>query len=243
VTLEPRAYLEALRLESERFGRAARGPLDACVPSCPEWSLGDLVWHLGGVQWFWSEIVRTQATDREGIEQPLDLPDDELPSWFDDVSARLVDALEAADASMRVWSWAGGQQDVAWVMRRQAHEAAVHRWDAQRSIGEPEPISSALAADGIGEFFDWMFGPEDVQRSEGSVTVQLSPIDGEATWVVSVRDGHIDLAGDAAAIDATARASTSDLLLLLWRRVGPGDVQVEGDRSALERFLALVDLS
>lgn len=110
--MEPRAHLEALRLESERFGRAARGPLDARVPSCPDWSLGDLVWHLGGVQWFWSEIVRTRATEREGIAQPLDPPDDGLPSWFDDVSVGLVGVLEAADPSMRVWSWAGGRQDV-----------------------------------------------------------------------------------------------------------------------------------
>lgn len=241
--MEPRTHLEALRLESERFGRAARGPLDARVPSCPDWSLGDLVWHLGGVQWFWSEIVRTRATEREGIAQPLDPPDDELPSWFDDVSTGLVDVMEAADASMRVWSWAGGRQDVAWVIRRQAHEAAVHRWDAQRSIGEPEPIASALAADGIAEFFDWMFGPEDVAGAEGSVTVQLAPTDADATWVVGVRDGLIDLAAEPADADATARGSSSDLLLLLWRRIGPDDVQVEGDRAALQRFLALVDLS
>ncbi len=241
--MEPRAHLEALRLESERFGRAARGPLDARVPSCPDWSLGDLVWHLGGVQWFWSEIVRTQATVRDGIAQPLDPSDDELPPWFDRVSAGLVDVLAAADVSMRVWSWAGGQQDVAWVMRRQAHEAAVHRWDAERSIGEPGPISPALAADGIAEFFDWMFGPEDAAAAEGSVTVQLAPSDADATWVVGVRDGRIDLAAEPADADVTAHGSSSELLLLLWRRIGPDGVRVEGDRPALERFLTLVDLS
>ena len=64
-----------------------------------------------------------------------------------------------------------------------------------------------------------------------------------ATWVVSVRDGTIDLVADAATADVTARAPTSDLLLLLWRRVDPNDVEIEGDRSALERFLAIVDLS
>jgi hypothetical protein len=57
---------------------AARAPFDARVPACPEWSLGDLVRHLGGVQSFWSEIVRSRATDPKMIEQPLDRPDDEL---------------------------------------------------------------------------------------------------------------------------------------------------------------------
>jgi uncharacterized protein (TIGR03083 family) len=241
--MDPATHLRSLRLESERFARAARGPLDARVPSCPDWSLGDLVWHLGGVQWFWAEVVRARATDRDGIEEPSDVPDDRLPAWFDDVNARLIASLESTPAETRVWSWAGGEQDVAWVARRQAHEATVHRWDAQRATGEPEPVDASLAADGIDEYFEWMFGPEDVQRFDGTVGVQLAPTEGETTWVVSVRDGRIDLGGDAATADVTARGSASDLLLLLWRRLGPDDVQVEGDRSALERFLALVDLT
>ncbi|MGZ4147428.1 MAG: maleylpyruvate isomerase family mycothiol-dependent enzyme, partial [Actinomycetota bacterium] len=169
-------------MESERFGRAARGPLDAPVPSCPEWTLGDLVWHLAGVQFFWEQVVRTRATDRAGIQEPLDRPDDELPPWFDEVSAGLVRALEDVEASARVWSWAGGEQDVAWVARRQAHEAAVHRWDAQRAIGEPTPIAPDLAADGIDEFFEWMIGPKDVATLEGSVAVRLSSPDAGRVW-------------------------------------------------------------
>jgi uncharacterized protein (TIGR03083 family) len=241
--VEGREHLDAIRVESERFAQAARGPFDARVPACPDWSLGDLVRHLGGVQWFWSEIVRTRATDPKAIEQPIDRSEDELLAWFGDVSGGLVNVLEATDPSTRIWSWAGGEQDVAWVRRRQAHEVAVHRWDAQSAVSRPEPIVSALAADGIDEFFEWMFDPADVEGSQASVAVRLAPTDGDATWVVGVRDGVIDLAADATAIDVTARASTSDLLLLLWRRVGSDDVEVEGDRSALARFLAIVDLS
>jgi mycothiol maleylpyruvate isomerase-like protein len=101
-------HLDAIRLESGRFSRAARGPLDASVPSCPDWRLGDLVRHLGGVQWFWAEVVRTRATDRGGIPEPRDVPDDLLPAWFDEVSAGLIAALASSDAGTRVWSWAGG---------------------------------------------------------------------------------------------------------------------------------------
>ncbi|MEO8424534.1 MAG: SCP2 sterol-binding domain-containing protein [Actinomycetota bacterium] len=119
----------------------------------------------------------------------------------------------------------------------------VHRWDAQRSVGEPEAIDPALAADGIDEFFEWMFDPEEARGFEGSVGVELAPTDTDATLVLSVRDGRLDLAGDAVAVDVTVRASMSDLLLLLWRRVVPDDVQIEGDQSALERFLSIVDLS
>lgn len=159
--MESNAHVDALVMESERFGRAARGALDVRVPSCPEWTLGDLVWHLANVQWLWSEIVRRRELDRDGIGQPEDRPDEELAPWFDEVSAGLAEALRSTDPSVRVWSWADGQQDVAWVARRQAHEVAVHRWDAQGALGAPEPIGSDLAADGIGEFFDWMLEPED----------------------------------------------------------------------------------
>jgi len=241
--MEPGEHVAALRLESERFGRAVREPLDARVPSCPDWALGDLVWHLAGVQWFWLQVVQTRATDREGIEEPLDRPDEELPAWFDDVSAGLVKTLEDTDPDTRVWSWAGGQQDVAWVARRQAHEAAVHRWDAQRAIGEPEPIAADLAADGIDEFFEWMLGPEDAAAFEGALAVRFAPSDGDRSWVVSVKDGRLDLNLDVATVDATARGSTSDLVLLLWRRLTPDDIQVEGDRATLERLLGLADLS
>lgn len=239
--MDPRAHLDALRLESERFGRAARGPLDAPVPSCPEWTLGDLVWHLAGVQFFWEQVVRTRATDRAGIEEALDRPDDELPPWFDEVSAGLVKALEDVEAGTRVWSWAGGEQDVAWVARRQAHEAAVHRWDAQRAIGEPTPIASDLAADGIDEFFEWMIGPEDVATLEGSVAVRLSSPDAGRVWTWARPLDRIT--GRATPVDVSFTGSASDLLLLLWRRLTPEDVKIAGDPRASERFLAIADLT
>lgn len=242
MTMETSAHIDAVELESERFGRAARAAFDVRVPSCPEWTLGDLVWHLASVQWVWREIVRQRVLEREPIGQPEDRADAELAPWFDEVSAGLVDALRTTDPSVRVWSWADGQQDVAWVARRQAHEAAVHRWDAQNALGSPDPIASDLAADGIVEFFDWMVEPEDAAGFDGSVSVRLAPTDRGGAWTVTIGDGRIDRSDDDQA-DATVRGTTSELLLLLWRRVGPDDVGIEGDRSALERFLAVPDLS
>ena len=241
--MDTREHLEAIRVESGRFAEAARGSLETRVPSCPEWSLGDLVWHLGGVQRFWAEVVRTQTVDRTTIEPQVDVADDELLAWFDAVSAGLLRALENTDPAVRVWSWAGGQQDVAWVRRRQAHEAAVHRWDAQNAVGEAESIAPALAADGIDEFFTWMLDPEDVERFDGALAIRLAPTDGDDSWVVDVRDGRAGLRSDDIPVEVTLRATASDLLLVLWRRVGADGVEVQGDRPSLERFLAISDLS
>ncbi len=74
-------------------------------------------------------------------------------------------------------------------------------------------------------------------------TIRLAPTDVDASWVVDVRDGRVGLTSDDIAVDITVRATTSDLLLLLWRRVGADAVQVEGDRSSLERFLSISDLT
>jgi uncharacterized protein (TIGR03083 family) len=240
--VRPSEHVDALALESERFGKAARGALDVRVPSCPDWTLGHLVFHLASVQWVWNEIVRARALEREAIGQPDDRPDGELAPWFDEVSTRLVEALRSTDPAVRVWSWANGQQDVAWVARRQAHEAAVHRWDAQASTGTPEPIASDVAADGIEEFFDWMLTSEDVVGFEGELAVGLAPTDHDDARTIAIGDGLLDPRAGASP-DLTIRGTASDLLLLLWRRVPPDDVVVEGDRASLERFLAVADLN
>src|SRR6185295_13327091 len=95
--VDTRDHVDAIRIESGRFAKAARGAFDTRVPSCPEWSLGDLVWHLGGVQRFWTEVVRTQTTEPATIEQAADVPDDELLAWFKGVSDGLVHVLGSTD--------------------------------------------------------------------------------------------------------------------------------------------------
>ena len=35
---------------------------DTRVPTCPDWTADDLLWHLAEVQWFWGEIVRSRNT-------------------------------------------------------------------------------------------------------------------------------------------------------------------------------------
>jgi len=141
--------------------------------------------------------VRERALEREPIGHPDDRPDEELAPWFDEVSAGLLEALRSTDPAVRVWSWAGGQQDVAWVARRQAHEAAVHRWDAQGALGTPDPIAADLAADGIGEFFDWMLTSEDADGFDGVVRVGLEPTDLDAARTIEIGDGRIDPHADA----------------------------------------------
>ena len=69
-------YLAHLERESARFLVALQGAAsDARVPTCPDWTADDLLWHLAEVQWFWGEIVRTGAEDPESYQEPA-RPDD-----------------------------------------------------------------------------------------------------------------------------------------------------------------------
>lgn len=245
MTVAPPDFVEAIRRESEAFASAAdRGDLTARVPSCPDWTLGDLVWHLTDVQWFWSQVVGRALLSRDDVGPRPEPPasDDHLVAGFRDGAGALVQALEGAEPALPVWSWAGGQQDIFWVRRRQAHEAAIHRWDADATVGDPGPIEAVLALDGVDEWIEWMADPEEL-ASAAPVMVRLVVSDREAARVLRVEADGTFASEPAGQPDGTITASASDLDLLLWRRVAPADVSIVGDRSAVERFLGATDLT
>ena len=157
--LPPEQYLEHLRTESDRF-RAAVTTADpaARVPTCPDWSAADLLWHLAGVQWHWAEAVEKRPAQPDEAAQPP-RPDDVagLLAFFDDSHRRLATALEQAEPSEEAWTWSS-DHTVGFILRRQAHEALIHRVDAERAAASPTPVDASLAADGVLEALDVMFG-------------------------------------------------------------------------------------
>ena len=145
-------HLTVLRRESERFAACGRrGDLGAAVPSCPDWTLADLIWHLTEVQHFWGSIVADLLTDPAGVP-PLDRPPDgDLVQLFGERSRRLRDALATRPADAECWSWHADGHSVGWVRRRQAHEALIHRVDAELAIEDRTGVDEQVAADGIAE--------------------------------------------------------------------------------------------
>ena len=57
-------------------------------------------------------------------------------------------------------------------------------------------------------------------------------------WTVRAGEGSVSPEPTFRQAEATATATASDLLLLLWGRRSPDQVQVDGDTAALQRFLA-----
>jgi uncharacterized protein (TIGR03083 family) len=147
-------YLAQLRAESARFGTVLRdADLDARVPTCPDWDAGDLLYHLAEVFLFWARDVEQRAQDPDAPDAgtpPKPATRDELVTLYDDCTAQLVNALAATPDDVQVWTWTD-DRSVGFVRRRMAHEALIHRLDAELTVGSLTNVDPALAADGVHE--------------------------------------------------------------------------------------------
>ena len=168
-------FLSHLRRESDRFlDVLAEADPSARVPSCPEWAAADLLWHLAEVQWFWATIVEERRTGTEGIEHPERPTDrDALLTFAAQQSDRLVRVLTETAPETEVYMWAE-DKTVGYIRRRQAHEALIHRLDAELTVGAVTPLDADLAADGVDECLAIMYGgiPEDW----GTFTPTAAPV-------------------------------------------------------------------
>ena len=237
--MEIHEYLPSLRRSNARFAEAAAAAVlasgwQARVPACPDWSLADLVWHLAEVQRFWGWVVRTRAQDRSAYEHPTRHPDDELLGYAAARSAELETALAGADPAERVWTWAA-QRDVAFVLRRQAQEAAVHTTDAEQVLGDVRPIPADVGLDGLDEWLELMVPaglPDGPPADAHPVVFRAVDADAERTLFAGTRDVPV----------ATVTGTAGDLLLAVWRRVPVDVLTVDGDGLRAAAMIASVDL-
>ncbi len=229
------AAVDAIAEDSRRLSDAvASSDLDIRVPSCPEWSLRDLALHIGIVQWYWGANVRAaDAAERSGGELTPVPGDRDLLAWLGWCSYTLLGALREAGPDAPCWTWWGEPRTAAAVGRHQAQEAAVHRWDAELATGSVGSLRPELASDGVPEFIQIMVGG-DAGALSGTVT--LTATDTGASWHVGPQD-----ADGPERRAAELRATASDLVLMLYRRLPVPDAAVEGDPMLVAAFLSLAD--
>ena len=241
--MDAEAYAGHVRADGEALAAAAEGNLHLPVPPCPAWTVADLVFHMGKVHAFWREIARLRLQDPSAVELPARPADENLLDWYRAGVQEVTDVIAGADPSTPVWSWSA-QNDVAFIQRRMAHETAVHRWDAQVAAGDPQPVDATLAVDGIDEFLDLFLGHPQMQPrlAEGSESIHLHSTDAAGEWLVDVAGGAVTVAREHGKGDAAVRATASDLLLLVWRRRPPSELEVFGDRAALDRFVSRLEV-
>jgi len=249
-------YLTHLRVESTKFVDVLRkAPPDARVPTCPDWSADDLLWHLGEVQWFWATIVREALTDPSSLEHP-ERPTDRagLLDFFESATAALQKTLTDTAPDEIRWTWSK-EQTAGFTRRRQAHEALIHRVDAELTAGvERSAMDPALCGDGVDEALRVMFGgaPEwGHTEPEQGATLRIEASDIAQSWLLTLGrfsgtdpegESHDEPdivvsdtdSGEQAA--ASVSGSAADLDCWLWGRPTVGSLDTSGDEQIQARF-------
>jgi len=247
------------------YGLAAiadSAPLDSEVPTCSDWTLAALVWHLTKVQRFWTHILSHRPAGPEDYQAPSP-PDDEnsLADGLRNSCDGLVEVLNGADPSDPAWSWAA-EQTVGFSIRRQSHEALIHHCDGLISAGLATPEASpALGADGVDEVVSVMLCevPQWARFDPTSGVIQLAATDVDQSWTLAF--GRVtgvapdtgqafDLDGfalsDAAgsenpeSADAVVSADAFQLDLWLWGRPATG-IMTKGDTELVHRFRSILN--
>jgi len=144
-------------------GAAAAAGFDAAVPTCPGWRVRDLLRHIGYVHRWATGYVAGQLTEMvpelpEADQLAGGPADDKLIDWYIGGLTALRDALDGADPALAAWTFLPARSPLAFWARRQAHETAIHRADAELAAGGWPGYPAGLAADGVDELLTGFFG-------------------------------------------------------------------------------------
>lgn len=234
---------------------AEHAGLRASVPSCPGWLVRDLLAHQGYVHRWAGRFVTEGLPDAVPALSEDEIlaaapADGELPDWFREGHAALVAALRSAPADLQCWTFLPAPSPLAFWARRQAHETAIHRVDAELAAGQavtaPDP---AFAADGIDELIMGFLGRQarrltDEQRAGGRRLVRVQATDAAGEWQVELTDDGWRTAAVARGTatrpaDGTLTGPAAGVYLVLWNRAEPGpaaEVRVDGDAAVLRSW-------
>ena len=234
--------------------------LSVTVPTCPDWSLGELLAHIGGNLRSVETAVRTgtpvTAPDKQvpGLAGPGDDDPAALDDWLAEAAARFADTLRAAGptAQAQVWTF---QLPTAFWARRAANDLVVHRADAAGTIGADFTVVPDLAADAIEELLQLMSDPDvaaanprmaELRRPGESIHLHATDAGPElpSEWLIELgADGFSWRHTDEPAT-VTLRGPLVDVLRVFYRRL-PADsqrVEVLGDPGLLDFWLERVSL-
>ncbi|MEH1127823.1 maleylpyruvate isomerase N-terminal domain-containing protein [Micromonospora sp. CPCC 206061] len=252
-------FPDVLRLIDERStafrAAVASAPsLDAQVPTCPEWTLFDLVKHLGEGRRSWAATIAagpTAAAKSTSEGAPAAPREREaLLAWLAVSTQELLVALREAGPDRGCWTWWGTSQSpqtCGAVARHQLQEIAVHTYDAQLTVGTPQPLPEEVALDGVEEFLSTCCATTTAWPHEPAV-VDYHATEGRSwrLWLSAdgARAGSLPIPGTMPATacgedpDAAARGAASELVLLFYGRIPLDSLKLDGDRRHFDLLIA-----
>lgn len=242
--MEVAEHIDFLQREGDLLATAATDvDPDAPVATCPDWKLRDLLRHIGGIHRWAATTVREARTERinttlEQIAGPW--PDDaDLVPWFRAGHTALVQTLRDADPELECWSFFAAPTPVAFWARRQTHETAIHRADAESCTGSISPFAPELATDGINEIlFGFAARKGRYPHADPPPRLHLRATDVGQEWLAQLGPERVEVivgtdVATAPPSDCTVDAPASDVYLLLWNRMSPDALRGSGDPECL----------
>ncbi|OQO92123.1 hypothetical protein B1813_07630 [Saccharomonospora piscinae] len=241
--------LDVIGYEVELLAEAARAaPPVTAVPTCPGWTLSEVVRHVGSVHRAADHWLTEGQSPRRWQRDPA--PGQTVRGYLRESADLLRRTLARRDASDRAATWWDADPTVGFWCRRMAHETTVHRIDAEQAAGlASAEIPPDIALDGIDEVLRlWcghrlpMLGVSGTRR--GSVGVAA----GAGRWVADMTpEGtvvrRVTAGGSDDPVDAVVSGEPARVFLWLWGRQGPGAVSVSGDEDAVGQLWALLRLA
>ncbi|MGI8665688.1 MAG: maleylpyruvate isomerase family mycothiol-dependent enzyme [Jatrophihabitans sp.] len=220
-------YFAEIALHSAALAEAAENDLDAPVAHCPGWTVADLVAHVWQVHWFWSYLAEHRCATPPQVDGPERPERAVLVDEFRAGAMRMIEILRGADQQAAVWTWAPSQQNIGFISRHQVQEAAVHRWDAEHAVGRECALDVPTSVDSIEEFLTFSVATPasrpDQPAADLGGSLALVSTDADASWTIREAElpGSVrfDRGVDHGEQLPTVRASSSELLLWLYRRV------------------------
>jgi uncharacterized protein (TIGR03083 family) len=242
----------ALIAENASFAELLRdADLSAPVPTCPEWTLDQLMRHVGRGDRWCTQIVAERSAESidprtvSGGKPPTER--DGQIAWLHDGPRALLDAVAQTGAETPVWTFLG-PRPAGWWIRRRLHETVVHRADAALALGVDFDIDPAVAADAVTEYLE-----RSVVRA-GAAGGDLPLQDGQSLhlhatdpglgvageWTIRGRPRGIVVGHEHGKATAALRGPARDLLLAIVRRGEALELGLEmfGDDAVWDTWLA-----
>jgi len=232
-------HIDALQREGQLLAAAAaRIELDTPIPTCPEWRMRDLVRHVGGVHRWATGYVgdrRTEVWDVDLDDIVGTWPaDPDLIDWFRKGHTRLVHTLASAPPDLDCLTFLVAPSPLAMWARRQAHETAMHRVDAESPSNTITEFQPVFAADGVDELLScFITRPGRGPKVISPCSIHVHATDTDDDWHLQIGLEEVVTSRSSNLADCTITAAAGELYLLLWNRQSDAGISIEGDRGLL----------